>query len=213
VVFNEIFVERFYDRAIEYVLNQAADNSVIRVLDLGANVGYFALRFAQMVFESKRATQPFMIHCVEGSPKTYVELRSRLSDNPLLRGHIELVQGLVGKRSGSTEIYENPFGAGSSMSRQDWSTPVVTSFVDLNTLIPDRAPISLIKCDIEGSEKAFQDNYSELLARTQVAVVELHHGYIDSDKFHDGMKALGFIGMEELWRSEREKASLVLYFR
>ena len=213
VVFNEIFVERFYDRAINYVLNQAADNSMIRVLDLGANVGYFALRFAQMVFESKRVTQPFMIHCVEGSPKVYVELCSRLYDNPLLRDHIQLTQGLVGERFGSTEMYENPFAAGSSVLRQHWSKPVVTSFVDLNTLIPERTPISLIKCDIEGSEKAFQDNYSELLSRTQAAVVELHHGFIDPDKFHDGMKALGFMRMEELWQSERERASLVLYFR
>jgi FkbM family methyltransferase len=213
VVFNEIFVERVYDRAITYVLDQAADNSMIRVLDLGANVGYFALRFAQMVFESKRAIQSFMIHSVEGSPKTYNDLRSRLADNPLLKDHIQLTQGLVGKKSGSTEIYENPFGAGSSMIHQHWSRPVVTSFVDLDTLIPDRTSISLIKCDIEGSEQTFQDNYSELLSRTQAAVVELHHGYIDPGKFHDGMKALGFMRMEELWQSEREKASLVLYLR
>ena len=213
VVFNEIFVERFYDRAITYVLNQATDDSMIRVLDLGANVGYFALRFAQMVFESKRGAQPFMIHCVEGSRKTYADLCSRLADNPLLKDHIQLTHGLVGKRSGSTEIYESSFGAGNSMIRQPWSTPAVTSFVDLETLIPDSAPISLIKCDIEGSEQTFLDNYSDLLVRTKAAVVELHHGYIDPDKFHDGMKALGFVEMEELWQSERERASLVLYSR
>jgi FkbM family methyltransferase len=213
VVFNEVFVERFYDRAITYVLNQAADNSMIRVLDLGANVGYFALRFAQMVFESKRTTQPFTIHCVEGSPKTYIELCSRLADNPLLKDHVQLTQGLVGERSGSTEIYESSFGAGNSTIHQHWSKPVVTSFVDLDALIPDRAPISLIKCDIEGSEQTFQDNYSELLFRTQAAVVELHHRYIDPDKFNNGMKAFGFSRTEELWQSERERASLVLYSR
>jgi len=213
VVFNEIFVERFYDRAISYVLNQVSDNSMIRVLDLGANVGYFALRFAQMVFESKQAAQPFMIHCVEGSPKVYIDLCSRLADNPLLRGHIQLTQGLVGERSGSTAMYESQFGAGNSVIQQHWSKPVVTSFVDLNTLIPNSASISLIKCDIEGSEQRFQDNYAELLRRTQAAVLELHHSYIDPDKFHDGMKALGFVGAEQLWQSERERASLVFYFR
>jgi FkbM family methyltransferase len=213
VVFNEIFVERFYDRAITYVLNHAAENSMMRVLDLGANVGYFAMRFAQMVFESKRAARPFIIHCVEGSPKTYMDLCSRLADNPLLKDHVQLTQGLVGERSGSTEIYESSFGAGNSLIHQHWSKPVVASFVDLDTLMPDRAPISLIKCDIEGSEQIFQDNYSELFFRTQAAVVELHHRYIDPDKFHGGMKAFGFMRMEELWQSERERASLVLYSR
>ena len=62
-----------------------------------------------MVFESKPAKQPFMIHCVEGSPKVYAELCSRVADNPLLKGHILLTQGLVGKRSGSTEMYESSF--------------------------------------------------------------------------------------------------------
>ena len=48
----------------------------------------------------------------------------------------------------------------------------------------------MIKCDIEGSEQSFQDNYSELLFRAEAAVIELHHGYIDQQRFHDGMKAL-----------------------
>jgi FkbM family methyltransferase len=213
VVFNEIFVERFYDRAITYVLNQTAANSMLHVLDLGANVGYFALRFAQMVFESNQPARSFMIHCVEGSPTTYVDLCSRLADNPLLRDRVQLTQGLVGERSGLCEIYESPFGAGNSLIAQHWSKPVVASFVDLDTLIPARAPISLIKCDIEGSEQIFVDNYSELLLRTQAAVVELHRRYVDPNKFHDGMKALGLMKMEELWQSEFESASLVLYSR
>jgi FkbM family methyltransferase len=152
-----------------------------------------------------------MIHCVEGSPKAYAELGSRVADNPLLTGHIEVTQGLVGERSGSAEIYETAFFAANSIVRNDWSKPILTSFVDLNTLIPDNGTISLIKCDIEGSEQSFQDNYPELLSRAKAAVVELHHGYINKDKFHNGMKALGFGKMEELWQSQRERASLVLY--
>lgn len=69
VVFNEVFVERFYDRAISFVLSQAVEDRAIRILDLGANVGYFALRFAQMVFESERPSQPFVIQCVEEAPE------------------------------------------------------------------------------------------------------------------------------------------------
>src|SRR5579872_5106453 len=112
VVFNEIFVERVYDRAISHVLSQTPDNRTMRVLDLGANVGYFALRFAQLVFESERPKQAFMIHCVEASPKVFAELRARLSDNALLKDHIQLTQGVVGQVSGSAEVYESPFGAG-----------------------------------------------------------------------------------------------------
>src|SRR5690348_10322962 len=65
-VFNEIFVERFYDRAISQVLSQAPTDRVLRVFDLGANVGYFSIRFSQLVFQSNHPDRPFLIHCVEG---------------------------------------------------------------------------------------------------------------------------------------------------
>ena len=211
IVYNEIFVERIYDRAIAQVLSDIPTHQMLHVLDLGANVGFFAIRFSQLVFESDHPDRPFFIHCAEGSPRVYADLTARVAANPRLCGHIETRHGLIGKRSGSTEIYESAFGAGNSTIPQHWSKPVIVSFIDLDAVIPANEPISLLKCDIEGSEQTFQDNYHDLLRRTQCAVVELHHGYIDPAIFHEGMISLGFKRREVLWESEPDQNSLVLY--
>jgi hypothetical protein len=47
----------------------------------------------------------------------------------------------------------------------------------------------------------------------QFAVVELHHNYINPEKFYEGMTALEFTQHEVLWKSEMEQASLVLFRR
>ena len=214
-VFNEIFVDGSYDRAIADVLKHASTNRMLHVLDLGANVGFFAMRFSQMVFQSDYPDRPFFIHCVEGSPGVYAELCARVASNPRLKGHIEALNGLVGMRSGSAKIYESRFGSGNSTIPQHWSTPVDVSYIDLDTLIPGDEPIALLKCDIEGSEQTFQDQYPELLQRVQFAVVELHHNYINLAKFREGMTALNFTQYEVLWENEMEQKPdpLVLFSR
>ena len=94
---------------------------------------------------------------------------------------------------------------------EHWSKPVTVPYIDLDTLISSNEPIALLKCDIEGSEQTFQDHYHNLLLRTQSAIVELHHSYINLEKFHAGMTALGFTKREVLWESEKLQASLILY--
>ena len=136
-----------------------------------------------------------------------------MASNPRLKGHIETLNGLVGMRSGSTKIYESSFGAGNTTIPQHWSTPVAISYIDLDTLIPGEELVALLKCDIEGSEQTFQDQYHDLLQRVQFAVVELHHYYINPEKFYEGMTALEFTQHEVLWKSEMEQASLVLFRR
>ena len=214
-VFNEIFVERLYDDAIAQALSHAPTDQMLQILDLGANVGFFAIRFAQLVFESDHPNRPFFIHCVEGSPRVYVELAARVTTNPRLQGHIETTHGLVGKRSGSTRMYESLFGAGNSTIPQSehWSRPVTVPYVDLDNLTSDDKLIELLKCDIEGSEQTFQDNYHNLLRRTHSAIVEIHHRHINPEKFHQGMTELGFTNREMLWESEKHEASVVLYRR
>ncbi|WP_024343123.1 FkbM family methyltransferase [Bradyrhizobium japonicum] len=212
-VFNEIFVEGIYDSIILSALNRCPSDKCVNVLDLGANVGFFTLRFVQQVFRSHVPDRPFAINCVEGSPRVYADLCARLAENARLKGHVRTHHGLVGRRSGDAEMYESSFGAGNSTVPQHWSKPTKVSFIDLDTLIPDKIEIDLLKCDIEGSEQDFQNTYPDLLARTKLAVVEVHNAYIDDRRFNDGMRQRGFQFHEVLWSSEKEKASLVAYSR
>lgn len=211
VVFNEIFVERIYDEVIARVLRQTPVNHDLRVLDLGANVGFFALRFSQLVFESEHPDRPFRIDCVEGSPRVFASLSARVRENARLAGRVHVHHGLAGHRSGSMEIYESGFGAGNSIVAQHWSRPVTVPFLNIDALVPPDAPIALLKCDIEGAERIFLDSYPDLVRRARTAVVELHHAYIDSQRFEDEVRALGLVERKLLWDSESARASLVMY--
>ena len=201
-VFNEIFVDGVYDRAIAHVLSHTRPDKKLQVLDLGANVGFFTIRFCQRVFQSDHPERAFTIHCVEGSPQVYAELSARIDSNPRVKKHVVTRHGLVGKRMGSAEIYESLFGAGNSVIAQHYSKPVEVAYIDLDTLPLSDGPIALLKCDIEGNEQLFQDQYHDLLLRTDFAVVEVHHGYVDMEKFNRGMRAAGFCQPDVLWEKK-----------
>lgn len=210
-VFKEIFVQGIYDSAISRVLSNAQSNQTINIFDLGANVGLFTMRFAQKVFESSSPDRPFTIRCVEGSPSVYSSLSARLAANPRLQQHVSCYNGLVGRKNGATDIYQSIFGAGNTTNPQHWSKPVTVNYIDLETLtLPDER-FALIKCDIEGSEQQFQDNYHSLLRRTDLVAIELHHAHIDSERFLEGMTSLGFTQSEILWKDVNARASVVLF--
>jgi FkbM family methyltransferase len=213
IVFNEIFVENLYDRPIQCALDNCSLDNTLNVLDLGANVGFFTLRLVGLIYRSSAPKRSFVVNCVEGSPQVYSELHHRISINPGLHGYVHLHHGLVGRRDGVSDIYESSFGAGNSTTPQHWSKPTTVPFIDLNNFIASESRIDLLKCDIEGSEQEFQDNYAELLRRTELAVVEIHHAHIDAAKFDDGMAALGFRFRDLLWNGEIDRASVVAYGR
>ncbi len=52
--------------------------------------------------------------------------------------------------------------------------------------------IDLLKCDIEGAELLFLENYEDLLAKVRNAVFELHHEQCDTAKCRAILKKSGF---------------------
>ena len=74
VTYNDIFVDGEYDVPIHHAVQHAGAGDV--VLDVGGNVGYFALRFADLWTRERK--DAFKIIGVEGSPHTYPRLLERL---------------------------------------------------------------------------------------------------------------------------------------
>jgi FkbM family methyltransferase len=169
-IYNELFVDGEYDDAIRTVTTSDAVDPL--VLDLGGNVGYFALRFADLWWRA-RGDQPFRMVSVEGSPRTYAQLARHLAQ-PQLAGRCVPCHGLVGRRTGSASISTSTFsGLNSTRTRQSFSRAEVP-FVDLDALLPAATQIALVKCDIEGAEELFLETYPSLLRRVAVLVVEFH---------------------------------------
>jgi FkbM family methyltransferase len=170
-VYNEVFVEGEYDVPIRKVLETAPDNPLI--VDLGANVGYFSLRFADLWRRQRGANAPFQMISVEGCPRTFMQLRNRLQQLSLA-GRCVPTLGLAGARTGEAEISTSIATGLNSIHGHRSLSRARVPFVDLETIIPPEQRIALLKCDIEGAEHTLLENYGGLFARVDAAVFEFH---------------------------------------
>jgi FkbM family methyltransferase len=199
VIYNEIFVEGMYDEAIKTAI---ASGLKTHVLDIGANVGFFTLRFIDLARRS--GDKEYHATLVEGSPQVTKELRSRLKDVP----GVEILHGLVGKRSGSSIITENDYHGKNSIFGDEG---VKVDFIDLDQVGSLGTEIDLLKCDIEGAELLFIENYSDLLKRVKLAVFELHHRICDTDRCFALLRASGFTHHKVVWQSQGAQPDFSVY--
>lgn len=190
-VYNDIFVDGEYDSAIN-VLSSPTSTEMPLIVDLGANVGYFALRFADLWLRRKGDYQNFSLVGVEGSPPTYRELMRRM-DQPLLGDQCAFHSGLIGKRDGSGFISDLPFHVANSTGPNSSRFSQEAPFIDLDSLMPNDRRISLLKCDIEGSEEMFLENYPDLMRRVDLAVFELHSEKCDTARCFELLEAAGLV--------------------
>ena len=170
-VYNEVFVEGEYDAAIRTVVEGPDEDPLI--LDLGAHVGYFSLRFADLWRAHRGAHAPFRVIGVEGCPRTFAQL-SRQLRQPALDGRCSPHFGLAGERVGEASISTSAATGLNSIHGHRSLTRARVPFLDLETLVPEQRRITLVKCDIEGAERALLENYPGLFSRVDTAVFEFH---------------------------------------
>jgi FkbM family methyltransferase len=195
-IYNEMFVEGEYDRAIRAVSGSPGDDPY--VLDLGANVGFFALRFADIWLRERGATS-FQVLSIAGSPRTYAQL-ARNIHQPALVGHCTTSHGLIGRRAGHGWISTSMLaGLNSMYTRQSLSRARVR-FVDLEQLVPADRQIALVKCDIEGAEQHFLESYPALLRRVHALVIEFHHDLCQVARCRTLLEAAGLVHHRQLRR-------------
>ena len=190
-IYNDIFVEGEYDLAIDAALQGLTTRVHFRLVDLGANVGFFILRVLDRMrrrFETPLRTS---ILCVEASPSLKVELEARVGTTRDERTSVTIVTGLVGEQTGSATL---EFASSEVMNRisRDASSGPRLPFVDLDMFLYDIEEIDLLKCDIEGSESKFLRNYSGILRRARVAVFEFHQPECALEPEMRALKEAGF---------------------
>jgi FkbM family methyltransferase len=207
-IFNDIFVDCEYDPALRAAMALARQGP-LNILDLGANVGFFAFRAGHLLLGATPPLSEFRITCIEGSPTVYAELTRRLQTAPALQERTRTVQGLVGLRSGQATLSNLPFHPMNAVSNSGGGAGI--PYVDIESLFEPNSRVHLIKCDIEGSETDFVANYPALLERTDLAIFELHYPQCDPEKFFEQMKARGLIHRYVL--ASGKYTSLVLYSR
>jgi len=193
LVYNDVFFSGEYDEAILPLLQRHAAGATI--VDLGCNTGFFTLRCLD-ILRRKKVGMKFNWVCVDGSAATLALFRKRVLETNRLAGQVQLVNGLIGERTGAAAFFESTnHGNNTRMARSMETgrryTENKVKFVDLETILP-HGPITLIKCDIEGSEGDFVGNYGPLLARTESLVFEFHEGHYVRQELIEKVKILGF---------------------
>lgn len=196
MLFNDIFVEGEYDRAISLVTAAPPEDPLI--LDLGANVGFFSLRFADRWLSAIGDRAPFRIAAVEGVPGLVREYDRRLSQPPLM-GRISSYCGLVGRRSGVAEVTAPRFHVTGSIGPSSrWVRRFRVQYLDLEDLLNPRERIALLKCDVEGAEQEFLETYPGLLERVDHAVFELHTQRCDVPRCRRLLKDYGLTRIDQV---------------
>lgn len=203
VVYNDLFVLGEYDAPIEHLLASPAGGP-LRVLDLGANVGYFILRLAHLLRRRGEPLARLELTAVEGHPRVFGELRARLARHAELAARCHLVGGLVGERAGEGRIEDPGFSAMARVTPRGGG--VAAPYVDLDLLPIAGGRIGLLKCDIEGSEERFLRAYPDLLDKVDSAIFELHRDLCDAGACHAALAAAGLTR----WSTLREEGSLAV---
>jgi FkbM family methyltransferase len=181
IIFSDIFLDGEDDEPIRRMraIHPAGPWNVV---DVGANVGFFSLRVVDQLPTQEGDSKRLQICAIEGAPSNYDKLLRRLA----FSGSGRLVTpylGLIGERSGTGLIYESlNHGLNSTRAPAGAATSIKSGYLDLEKILPPSAPIHLLKCDIEGSEQKFIEEYPELWPRVERAVFELHHDLCDTER-------------------------------
>ncbi len=204
-VFNEIFASKEYDPAFQLFVPCSSRSPL--VLDLGANVGYFAIRISDELLVS--GCQDFETISVEASPVNFRALTHRLGQRAL-KNKVKAILGLAGEKTGTAKILHSGqhYGHSALGNMADAKAPIV-SYIDIDALTAGWEKIDFLKCDIEGSEEVFLNTYGSLLQKVDNAVFEFHAGECNVDNCHKlleeaGLLSRGIIKHDPVYRTSVE---------
>jgi len=173
-VFNRVFLASYaiykqyfeagpIDRLREFVPNGSL------VIDVGANVGFFSLRFAKWVGDSGKVIS------IEPEDRNYDSLIQALKREGLL-SRVHPLKAVAAAVAGTALLEINPLHpADHKLSRDGTGLPVTA--VTLDDLVRDQRGLrpALVKIDVQGAEMLVLDGATDILSTAAPALfVELH---------------------------------------
>jgi FkbM family methyltransferase len=179
--FSEIFIKQEY---LEFM----PDEPISRILDIGAHHGYFSLWL-----QSKHPEIELASLMIEPSPSCARSLQNLVKQEKL-NGRFFFLQKSIGlPASESSPFYDRPHMAGSSYSSSRSEKAIqVQNLREADLAEKLQPPYDLIKCDIEGSEWAFLNNFQNLIKESKYLLLEWH-------SWHEG--GGGFLQIEKSMHS------------
>jgi len=203
--YNEVFVNREYQRPIDALLDHL--RPVATVWDIGANTGFFQLALADQFLQGLPTGRLNVVQ-FEGERDNFEVLKRRMAEVSIVstgKVRVDPHHGLVGQRSGNGVLNLSKEGNMNFVSARKnlgmWRTmrgSESVPYIDLSQFLSAGDFIYLIKCDIEGSEFAFIENYPDVLRKCQRLVIEFHRGFGDIAGAEKRLTEAGLSGREVL---------------
>ncbi|HEY4365216.1 MAG TPA: FkbM family methyltransferase [Bryobacteraceae bacterium] len=167
-VFDEIFIEQVYAPCVDAL---AGDPAPLTLLDLGAYTGLSALFFARQLPQIDR------IVAVEPDPGNFRQLAANLETSGLA-GRCTAVHAFAGAERAFADVRDSGNGAwGMRMGPlSNTGTPVVP-LPELIHLAGSSAPV-VVKCDIEGGERALFLHLRDWEHLVRYIFLELHTEFL-----------------------------------
>ena len=161
--FSEIFIKQEY---LEFI----PDEPISSILDIGAHYGYFSLWL-----QSKRPEIKLTSLMIEPSPRCARSLNN-LVNQEKLDGRFSYLQRAIGLSDlESSPFYDRSHMAGSMYSLSESEKAIQVQNLTEAELVENlEPPYDLIKCDIEGSEWEFLNDFQNLITASKYLLLEWH---------------------------------------
>jgi FkbM family methyltransferase len=160
VMFEQIFIDGQYDIKINF------EPKVI--IDLGANVGYASVLFANRYPSAK-------IFAIEPDEDNYQTAVKNLSPYP----NITLIKGAVWHNEENINVIDNGYGEAGYMIKPGEGKNMVKGYtIEQIMQLMHASSIDLLKIDIEGTEKEiFEKGAEAWVPFTKIIMIETHDRY------------------------------------
>lgn len=183
-VLNEIYLDRVYDVP-------GVDLPACRsILDLGANLGIFALYAAS---RAPRAT----VYCLEPASQSFALLERNIRQNNV---QAKLFQLAVAPACATGYLSVTGISAGYALGPPGPGMEQVEC-VDLEKVfeLTGLETIDFVKMDVEGAEREILTRCSdELLSRINALVIEWHHSWEELEALAERLRNIGFLAEPRL---------------
>jgi FkbM family methyltransferase len=143
----------------------------MRVLDIGANMGYYAVKLGTKVGPGGT------LIAFEPNPEVYDVCVENLKINGLT-GHAKVLRLALGDRAGSATLTRSRSNMASAnlLADQDADVSFEVEVATLDACLGEAAPVDLIKLDAEGYESFILKGAAQTLARSPSCAVMIELG-------------------------------------
>ena len=200
ISYNDIFVEREYDDSLIAALQRSDE---IKLLDIGANVGFFLLR-AMILREQMNSDTTLVMHGVEACPKTYKDLCDRIETQLEVGDRLALHLGLAGQIAGKASFTNYDFSGWNTLYEKEGSAIAIegekleTEFLDLRPIFRELGVIDLLKVNAEGAELILFESYKDYLNKVHEIVFVGHPKKYDVGDCLKILSEAGFTKVERI---------------